>query len=120
MKGLLCSVFVLLTLSLSAQTINDYYRKNNAVARSVSKKYNIDYDCLLAIAAKNTNNGKNMFAKINNPFKIECFSTNCKSGHCYNIDPKNHKVFYIIYHNQFDSYDAFCNLNRSKLKTLCR
>lgn len=62
---------------------------------------------LLSVAEVNTNGGRNDFAKINNPFKIVCYSKTCKVGHCENVDPNKHKVFYRKFNSVGESCEAY-------------
>lgn len=110
-------IFLLLTFELSGQNKISYLAKYELIARSVTKKYDIsNWQYLVEAGSCLSDNGTNRFAKVNNHFQIKCLSNRCKKGHCTNFGGETHKDFYRIFNNSFDSYDAFCRLNRSKLK----
>lgn len=111
-------IILFLTFELSGQNKITYLAKYESIARSIAKKYDIsNWQYVLEAGSCLSDNGTNRFTKINNHFQIKCFSVRCKKGHCTNFNGDTHKDFYYIYNNPIDSYDAYCRLNRSKLRT---
>lgn len=111
------TLFLILTLQLNGQDQIKYFAKYESIARSISKKYEFsNWHYVVEVGSCLSNNGKNKFAKINNHFQIKCLSIRCKKGHCTNFNGDTHKDFYRIFNNPIDSYDAYCAMNRSKLR----
>ncbi len=113
MKALLIVILMSMCgLPVFTQSSSQYFDKYRDVAKILGNRYDICPDSILAIGDRNTNSGTNDFAKINNHFKIKCFSTRCKKGHCTNFKGNVHKDFYRIYWNVFDCMEVFCIMNR--------
>jgi hypothetical protein len=114
MKNILIVFLVVCPMFLFGQ-VSPYQRTQIKTSVYYANKYHLSYKMLLSIVEVNTDGGRNGFAKINNPFKIKCFSNSCKKGHCANVDKKNHKEFYRIYSNVWDSYDSYCKIKTQKI-----
>lgn len=116
MKTTLVFLISLLSFSLKSQSEISYYRKYEDISKILGNRYGVCPDSILAIGDRNTESGTNRFAKINNHFRMRCFSTRCKKGHCTNFKGDTHKDFYRIYSNLFDGMEDFCIMNRYKIK----
>lgn len=110
-------VIFLLTLPfLAVGQRSPYQRKIALVVSMECREANTPFltNRLLSVAEVNTNGGRNDFAKINNPFKIVCDSKTCKVGHCENVDPKKHKVFYRKFNSVGESCEAYIKQKYNK------
>jgi len=110
MKYLILFSLLFIVCNAHAQKYSPYQKENMQIAASFSRRYNISIRHLLSVAEVNTDGGRNEYEQIKNPFKIKCYSQRCKIGHCVNIDKANHKVFYRIFPNIFESYEQYCKM----------
>lgn len=83
-----------------------YIDRFKNVAKKEQEVYGIPASLLLAQALVATNAGRNKLATKNrNHFRIRCFATNCKTGHC-TVGPDTHKEFFRKYDTDWESWRA--------------
>lgn len=114
-KILFTSIICLITNVFMAQTPKEYIKKYSYLAKEVGNQFGVPPSILLAYGMYCTNAGSstNEFTKINNHFKLKCYSAHCKKGHCTCIQTKiSHKDFFTKYRLVRTSYENFAKITQ--------
>lgn len=88
-----------------------YIQEYKSMAIAEMKATGVLASINLAQAIVSSNAGQSEAAvKNNNHFGLKCFSKECKSGHCSNLEDMGHKAFYIKYSSVWEGWRAHSQL----------
>ncbi|MEM8909405.1 MAG: glucosaminidase domain-containing protein [Bacteroidota bacterium] len=91
-----------------------YVKRFAHVAQSEMRKYGVPASIKLAQGLIESNAGESALSNRNNKhFGMNCFSRNCKKGHCSNFTDDSHKDFFRIYKSPWESYRAHSKMLNS-------